>query len=70
MLMMGAKRKERYNEIGLPLVGCSASPPVDHVTYKITAICFIFACCIWSISSVVQHWQSRYTTLRLAEPLN
>ena len=44
---------------------------VDHVTYKITAIYFIFACCIQPIiTSVVQHPQSHYTTLGLTEPLN
>ena len=73
MLMMGTKRKKRYNEmsnkIGLPQAAYSANAPVDHVTYKITAIYFIFACCIWPITSVVQHSQSCYTTLGLAEPL-
>ena len=65
-LMIGVKRKERYNEIGLPLVSYSTNAPVDHVTYKISAIYFIFACCIRHITSVVQHPKSHYTTFWLS----
>jgi len=70
--MMGAKRKERYNEISLPLVGWSANSTGRSCDVQNNCNVFHTACCVRPITSAVQHQQrqSGYTTLGLAEPLN
>ena len=64
----GSQAKRRYNEIGLPLVGYCANCTGRSCDIQNNYNIFQTACCIWPITSVIQH--PHYATVGLAEPLN